>query len=560
MAPWVLRDSTEHDGLTYTRPLGLSEMGYHWDSCFNGTTDLVWHYVTESHRPEHFDQANVVRTWIAMKQYHPLLGSRLEGWAQSPSNAVRMVVSERRLAELVPGELQFQEAATPDAVQCLIDDIIYGEQRSFPDLPVRVFILDRTDQPGLHHIIFNTAHLIADGVSHTVLCRTFFDILTSPPSQEVPDLEKRLAMVVACEDLNPASKLSVPRQRWRRAIASVIFALRRKRMQGGQPLPGKYNTGTYHTPSRKEDLRLRLTESSTANILDNCRRHGITLAAALPVLAQLAAARTLHIQHVLGKISDADWEQRRREPMHFFLPVNLRPYLDGDWRERGGFAQVFLSVNLFYCSLPFLPSQASAGGGSRISATSPSFSTLLSREHFLLRCDIVKKQMASYIAHPLFLEIVEAATKSSVARRKMIYEHWQAAIQGRKLTGEDVPVSVFADDLTYSLGLSSGGNYDSVQPSNYPLAPDHPLSSQTIQTSKSSTPDSQQIRQYETLHITSWETHLHVRPAYFYLGAVTTKKQLTLLLSWDANVYEHAFAERWLKGVEEALLWYLERS
>ena len=62
------------------------------------------------------------------------------------------------------------------------------------------------------------------------------------------------------------------------------------------------------------------------------------------------------------------------------------------------------------------------------------------------------------------------------------------------------------------------------------------------------------------LRISSWETHLHVRPAYFYLGAITTQGRLSFLLSWDGNVFDQSLIRDWFKEVEHVLEWYLARS
>lgn len=200
----------------------------------------------------------------------------------------------------------------------------------------------------------------------------------------------------------------------------------------------------------KKDLRRSLSVETTAAILAACREKNITLTMALPIVAQLATARILHQQHREGRMADEEWEHRKREPMHFFLPVSLRPYLNQEGVERGGSAEVFLCVNIFYCTLPFMP-------------TAPEYAcdalskTLLSEERFLLRCNIIKQQMASYMQHPLFLEIVEAGLRQSVAKRKYIASQGcgQASAPAE---GDEILPFVFGEDTIYTVGVSSGGN------------------------------------------------------------------------------------------------------
>ena len=84
---------------------------------------------------------------------------------------------------------------------------------------------------------------------------------------------------------------------------------------------------------------------------------------------------------------------------------------------------------------------------------------------------------------------------------------------------------------------------------------DYPLSSHGGETSGPS--ENEIERGGPQLHIASWETHLHVRPAYFYLGALTTQGRLSFLLSWDGNVYDRDLVHDWFREVEDTLIWYL---
>lgn len=87
---------------------------------------------------------------------------------------------------------------------------------------------------------------------------------------------------------------------------------------------------------------------------------------------------------------------------------------------------------------------------------------------------------------------------------------------------------------------------------------DYPLPSDGRETSDPSEKATE--RDNSQLHIASWETHLHVRPAYFYLGVLTTQGRLSFLLSWDGNVFNDDLVHDWFREVEDILIWYLARK
>lgn len=230
MTPWTLHSPVdEHSGPTYTRPLSLNETGYYWDCCFHGTTDLVWHYIVHSNS-KLFTEANVHRAWKLLKHRYPLLGSQVcTKGGDSP--VFLFEVAAKRLNEPLPGEVICKTVASADEALTIIEEIIHGPQRTFSLLPARLFVLQRIDDKTTHHVLINTAHFIADGFSHIMLCRSFFNILSVPSPETALDLAERLAMVVECEEMNPARSLSISRQRWRRAIGAVIFYLRRRHLR-----------------------------------------------------------------------------------------------------------------------------------------------------------------------------------------------------------------------------------------------------------------------------------------------------------------------------------------
>lgn len=232
MAPWTLQSSSELRGRTFTRPLGLNELGFYYDACFYLIADVYFHCEIETRGPHgddlfHYD--NVANAWIAVKQRYPLLGAKIEG--QFGSDDVHFVVSEKGLAELTPAELFFDSMSSSEDVARLIEEMVRGPPRNFHDLPNRLFIIRQLDTPNRWHVIFNFYHCSNDGTASANACCKFFDILALRITPLVPDLEERLAMVVPAEDLNPTKKMRLPRQRWRRAIAYVLWNIRDSRLQ-----------------------------------------------------------------------------------------------------------------------------------------------------------------------------------------------------------------------------------------------------------------------------------------------------------------------------------------
>lgn len=234
MVPWKLISSNDTPGRTFARPMGSTELGFYYDACYNLTADVFYHcsIATEGSRGDQlFCYENVLKAWIAVKQRYPLAGARLQG--QFGTDTVEIVVSEKLLAGVVPGELNFGSVASLDDVDPMINDLIHGTQRNFHDLPFKVFILRQEDQPHRWHAIFDCMHALGDGTSGATLYRTFFDILALGHDPIVPDLEERLTVAVPSDDLNPSKKLNTACQRWRRAIAATLYHIRESKIQVG---------------------------------------------------------------------------------------------------------------------------------------------------------------------------------------------------------------------------------------------------------------------------------------------------------------------------------------
>ncbi|KZT28425.1 hypothetical protein NEOLEDRAFT_1086705 [Neolentinus lepideus HHB14362 ss-1] len=572
---WRCRSSTVNDTL-YVRLLGLTELGFYWDSIFNGTADVVStdtiKVVDPSSNPEQvFSKENISRAWMELKRRYPLLGARIV--ADERKEVVEFEVSrkywsgEEKLGFSGIEDLSFMDVGSPADAYEFSNSLNNGPRQLSQDLLARLYILRQTTDRHVLYVTFHIAHVITDGMANAALRRILIDLISSRSPSMQYDLEDRLYMVRATDALDPNWQLSIPRRRWKRAIGRVMAERRQSVFKGGHTLLRHIDATTPATPAMSCETHITLAPLVSSYIISTCRKNKITFGHAHPVLGQLALARVLHRCRHRGEISEKEWQWRRREPMHNGGPLNVRPFLDKKWLARGGEVELMIAINFFFCTLPFMPSvsesECEADG-------TPPFSKLLSRERFFYRCKLIKNQTSEFLRHPLFLEIASARLPGRIARVKFTTLHWiqTTGILTKEL--EDVYRSILAmqddgrpetnngDGLVTTHGGSSMGNIDNIVPLNYPLPTTHSLSSRQraprIPFSKStSVADKPPI----VLTILDSYTLLHCRPAELYLGATTSRDMLYINVFWDGNVYDSKLVKEWLEEVKNAALWYL---
>lgn len=228
---WSLLSSSSTTGKTYTRLLGLNEHSFYFDRVFNGTADIVWRYlVEETDRASGaalFSDSNVRTAWSTLKQWYPLLGARLDD--SRGVDAIQFVVSDHSVFYHHPDEVNFLFAKSSEEVEAYIWMLQRDKPTQDHHLLSRLFIFRHEGQTGKYEVLIRIAHAIGDGISGATIARTFFDVLTSPPAP-LPKLEERLAMALPTDLLNPTKNLNPVRQRWRRAIARVVFLNRRQKL------------------------------------------------------------------------------------------------------------------------------------------------------------------------------------------------------------------------------------------------------------------------------------------------------------------------------------------
>ena len=227
---WTVVGDSPSPNRVFTRPLDVNEIGFFYDGIFNGVADMAEHYVVRTTRDSLFGFSNVARTWIALKQIFPLLGATTkEVDYEAPSAS--FTVAEADLAVTRPGEIDLLTADSEAEVHEFVEILISGPRQLSSNLLSRIYIFSRGDNLGLYHVVIHVSHMVTDGISALALVRTFFDILSLPPTTRVPDLEARLALCVGSENLNPNRNLPLPRRRWRRAIGWVIHHIRDPKIQ-----------------------------------------------------------------------------------------------------------------------------------------------------------------------------------------------------------------------------------------------------------------------------------------------------------------------------------------
>ncbi|KAG5635532.1 hypothetical protein H0H81_010944 [Sphagnurus paluster] len=517
---------------TYQRPLGITELGFYWDSKFDGTADTVQHGTVEILSPENqtvFSHDNITRSWIALKQQFPLLGASFE----VVGDQVNFIISANRLEACNPEEISLQKVASQVEAERVADALVNGDRVLSDDLLARIVILFRIDQISHVHILIHVGHSITDGMANATLLRTFLDIISSSPDGIMWDLEERLALALPSNDLVPGIMLNKARFRWHRAIGQTISAIRMSKINGGHTLPRKFTHLSAYTPARSGLVAASFSPEKSIHIIQNCRDNGITFGNAYPVLAQIALTRLLCRRFVRGDIGREEWEYRKREPMVTGGPLNLRPFLDREWYEKGGSTNVSLAIGFFFQRLPYMPLGAAVNlaPGDKI----PSLQDLLPFPRFLLRCQSIRKQLTDLLRHPMFLHITMLRSQASIRRLQEVALNWRDKRQEAPSA-----ISVTEQSPVSTHGGSSLGNMDKLIPSHYPLAT-----------------EGEEERTVPQLLLHKTQTRLHCRPAELYLGASTKRQQLHIHVFWDMNVYDEDVVKEWLEEVREATVVYL---
>ena len=207
----------------------------------------------------------------------------------------------------------------------------------------------------------------------------------------------------------------------------------------------------------------RFSVPETDAILTTCRKHKVTFGTVVPVISQLAITRMLHRRYLRGDLPPDEWEYRRRQPMHFGGPVNLRPYMDAEWQRRGGLTEVVLAIDYYDCTLPFMPSPFGSRRDSEVPrdpSGTPPFAKLMSPARFFHRAQLCRQQLRRIMANPLAMDVAAARQPGYLHRKRVMAAHWLAERRGSPLPDPPVPVEArdgAPADCVFATGLSSVG-------------------------------------------------------------------------------------------------------
>jgi hypothetical protein len=421
---------TQSPNRIFSRPLGMTECGFYWDSQLNGTADTLRMINVEICDPAvHINLGTVGQAWIQMKQRFPLLAASAKEDSEDQGGWVRFEVQENRILQNYEKDIVFLPPASSKDADQISDDLLHHktpeERQLSNDYLSRLYVIQDSDNKQCFHIVFLVSHIITDGIAHASILRNFLNFLTTPSKSAVAydakNFEERLRVCVASEDLVPSFGLPVARQRWRRAIALTIVNARRKSFIGGHTLPRQWTASTLTTPGKSYTASITFDAATSTKFIANCRANGQTFGAVYPVIGQVALTRFLARQYTAGKIPQEDWDFRLRERMYTAGPINLRPYLDETWLENGGKENVCLSIAFGFYALPRMPVSPDL----RPEDPAPGYGQLLTQSQFFNRCDMVKKQVKEYMKHPLFVEMSATSMPGRVPRTKGVVNRWK---------------------------------------------------------------------------------------------------------------------------------------
>ena len=136
-------------------------------------------------------------------------------------------VQERNILNVRKEELIFGTAGSEKEVLEVVEKSLTDFDFLSSEYPMKLVILRRTDLNNCFHVIEVAAHCIVDGVANLTILRHFLHYLCGV-SDHNPNLVERLERVPSLEALYP--KISLPKRRWRMAIAAVIYTIRTSRL------------------------------------------------------------------------------------------------------------------------------------------------------------------------------------------------------------------------------------------------------------------------------------------------------------------------------------------
>ena len=214
----------------WQRSLGVTEGCFYWDSVFSGTTDTIMHVHLRATQPSDTQirsLANVRRAWSSVKRRFPLLAAEVH----EQGHDARFVVREENVVSLCEDDVTFGTVSAFHAADQFVTDILDGSPPLSARQLARMYVLSRTDRPQDFHVVFVVAHCITDGCSTSTVLRAFFQTLSSSYDPTPLPIPTRLQTCLSIESRLRFKSLSLPRQRWRKAIGYALHAVRLARFK-----------------------------------------------------------------------------------------------------------------------------------------------------------------------------------------------------------------------------------------------------------------------------------------------------------------------------------------
>ncbi len=228
---WNIHRNTTTGLFSYSRRLGIEELGFYWNSVFYGTATTVQSFEVKVTDQALLDERNVVRTWLRLKNMFPLIACKVvEG---AGADEVRFHLDDERLGKIQCSEVEVHDIESDEDVNFFTDRLISGPPLDCSKMVSRVVALRRRDRPGVCQILLVIAHLAIDGVGNATTVRSFCNELCRPsiaPKEGLKSVEERLASLRSIEELYPTLQISPARIKWRWAIAKVIAQLRQQKL------------------------------------------------------------------------------------------------------------------------------------------------------------------------------------------------------------------------------------------------------------------------------------------------------------------------------------------
>ncbi|KIJ68173.1 hypothetical protein HYDPIDRAFT_83607 [Hydnomerulius pinastri MD-312] len=516
----------------FVRPLGLTELGFYWTAALRGGCDiyqLLEVGTTDTPLPS---DAKFSNTWSSIRRRFPLLAAQVRVVDGNES----FVVQENSFANPRPGEVTFVTIPS-SGVQTFVLELLDGPRPLSDELLSRLYIIHHSDCTNKLHVLFMTTHFISDFRSTTTIARTFLEVLSSEHDLPYLPLADRLAMVPACEALWPHDGMVAAKRRWRKAIGFALFSVRMAKFKGGNSFPRKGPSDSVRTRM----LTTVIPPQISKTILATCRAQGITFGNAFSILTHIAMSRVLHKLYLRGRISEEEWQYRRRQPTYITGPLDLRSSLNPVWYRNGGGGELVLSISFFYFTLCFMPTSPQ---GILHGTEPPSFSEMLSPERFRLRCKLVQSQARHFHSHPLFLETTTGSHLAHFAHAKSAAN---SDAQPRSSFDSDSGEEMGSYDSRFSgavfgYGITNVGVVSFPTPSTAPTHDEHG--------------DATAPR----LRVVDCQSYMHCQPGELYISSAVFQEQLVMRVFFDANAYDEEMVQEWLEEVKAACVWYLGRT